>query len=133
MKSIDILVAVRNEEKNVTEFVERMNEIAPKNVFIKFIFLEDGSSDRTVELLRNLSKNFDNIDYISFENKFGQYAALSYGLGISKADAIITMDVDGGHHFLHLFDVSFDDGTGEFHDGFHDELNEVSLEGLSGN
>ncbi len=97
MKSIDILVAVRNEEKSVTEFVERMNELAPRNVNINFIFLEDGSSDRTVELLRNLSKNFNNINYISFVNKYGQYAALSYGLGISKADAVITMDVDGGH------------------------------------
>jgi glycosyltransferase involved in cell wall biosynthesis len=97
MKAIDILVAVRNEEKNVTEFVERMNKLTPKNVKINFIFLEDGSSDGTVELLQNLSKNFNSINYISFENKYGQYAALSYGLAISKADAIITMDVDGGH------------------------------------
>lgn len=97
MKSIDILVAVRNEEKNVTEFVERVYELAPKNVNINFIFLEDGSIDRTVELLRSLSKNYNNISYISFENKYGQYAALTYGLTISKADAVITMDVDGGH------------------------------------
>lgn len=97
MKSIDILVAVRNEEKSVTEFVERMNEFAPKNVNINFIFLEDGSSDGTVELLKGLSKNFNNINYISFENKYGQYAALTYGLTVSRADAVITMDVDGGH------------------------------------
>ena len=97
MKSIDILVAVRNEEKSVNEFVERMNELAPNNVNINFMFLEDGSSDRTVELLKNLSKNYNNINYISFENKYGQYAALTYGLTVSRADAVITMDVDGGH------------------------------------
>jgi glycosyltransferase involved in cell wall biosynthesis len=97
MKSVDILVAVRNEEKNVTEFVERVNELVPKNIDINFIFLEDGSSDGTVGLLKNLSKNFNNINYISFENKYGQYAALTYGLTISRADAVITMDVDGGH------------------------------------
>ena len=75
----------------------KMNELAPREVNINIIFLEDGSSDGTVELLRNLSKNLNNINYISFENKYGQYAALSYGLSISKADAVITMDVDGGH------------------------------------
>jgi|WetSurMetagenome_2_1015567.scaffolds.fasta_scaffold145097_2 glycosyltransferase involved in cell wall biosynthesis len=97
MKSIDILVAVRNEEKNVTEFVESMTGLAPRNVNINFIFLEDGSSDRTVELLKSMSKNFNNVNYISFENKYGQYAALTYGLTVSRADAVITMDVDGGH------------------------------------
>ena len=39
----------------------------------------------------------NNVNYISFENKYGQYAALTYGLIYSKADAVITMDVDGGH------------------------------------
>ena len=97
MKSVDILVAVRNEEKNVTEFITKMNELAPEEVNINIIFLEDGSNDNTVEVLRNHSKNLNNINYISFDNKYGQYAALSYGLNISKADATITMDVDGGH------------------------------------
>jgi polyisoprenyl-phosphate glycosyltransferase len=39
----------------------------------------------------------NNVNYISLDNKFGQYAALTYGLSLSKADAVITMDVDGGH------------------------------------
>ena len=99
MKSVDILVAVRNEEKNVNEFITKMNELTPKEVNVNIIFLEDGSNDSTVEVLRNLSKKLNNINYISFENKYGQYAALSYGLSISKADAAITMDVDGGHPF----------------------------------
>ncbi len=97
MKSVDILVAVRNEAANVTEFVTKINELIPKEVDINVIFLEDGSTDGTVEILMNLSKNFKNINYISLENKYGQYAALSYGLSISNADATITMDVDGGH------------------------------------
>ena len=39
----------------------------------------------------------NNVNYVSFDNKYGQYAALTYGLSLSKADAVITMDVDGGH------------------------------------
>lgn len=97
MKLVDILVAVRNEEKSIPEFISKMKEHKPENVKINIIFLEDGSTDGTVALLRKLSENDENVNYISFENKFGQYAALTYGLTISKADAVITMDVDGGH------------------------------------
>lgn len=97
MKLVDILVAVRNEEKNIHEFITKMNELAPGNVKINIIFLEDGSTDGTVKLLSSLSKKLSYVEYISFENKYGQYAALTYGLTISKADAVITMDVDGGH------------------------------------
>jgi len=97
MKSVDILVAVRNEEKNIPEFITKINELAPGNVKINIIFLEDGSTDGTVKLLSDLSKKLSYVNYISLENKYGQYAALTYGLTISKADAVITMDVDGGH------------------------------------
>ena len=50
-----------------------------------------------MELLRDISKKLQNVNYISLNNKYGQYAALFYGLSISKADAVITMDFDGGH------------------------------------
>ncbi len=97
MKSVDILVAVRNEEKSIPEFIGRLNELAQEDIKINIIFLEDGSSDGTIDLLKDLSQKFNNVDFVSLENKYGQYAALSYGLTISDADAIITMDVDGGH------------------------------------
>jgi glycosyltransferase involved in cell wall biosynthesis len=97
MRSVDILVAVRNEENSIPIFVEEINKLAPKNVVASMIFLEDGSTDRTVSVLRELSKKYNNVDYISIDNKYGQYAALSLGLIVSKADAVITMDVDGGH------------------------------------
>lgn len=97
MKLVDILVAVRNEEKNIPEFITKMNELTPGNVKINIIFLEDGSNDGTVELLQDLSKKMNNVNYVSFDNRYGQYAALTYGLSLSKADAAITMDVDGGH------------------------------------
>jgi len=97
MKSVDILVAVRNEEKSIPEFIKRLNELAPENIKINIIFLEDGSNDGTIALLKEVSKNNNQVNYVSLENKYGQYAALSYGLSISKADGVITMDVDGGH------------------------------------
>ena len=97
MKSVDVLVAVRNEEKTIPGFINKLNELVPNDIKLNIIFLEDGSSDGTVELLKDLSKKFNNVNYISLDNKYGQYAALTYGLSLSKADAVITMDVDGGH------------------------------------
>ncbi len=97
MKSVDVLVAVRNEEKSIPVFIDKFNNLAPADVKIRIIFLEDGSTDNTVSVLRELSEKFENVEYISLENKYGQYAALSLGMKVSDADAVITMDVDGGH------------------------------------
>lgn len=97
MKSVDVLVAVRNEEKTIPGFINEFNNLVPDGINLDIIFLEDGSSDGTVALLRNLSRKLSNVNYISLDNKYGQYAALTYGLSLSKADAVITMDVDGGH------------------------------------
>lgn len=97
MKSVDVLVAVRNEEKTIPVFIDKINNIVPDGINLNLIFLEDGSSDGTVELLKDLSKKMNNVNYFSFDNKYGQYAALTYGLILSKADAVVTMDVDGGH------------------------------------
>ncbi len=97
MKSVDVLVAVRNEEKTIPDFISKFDERTPENVKLNIIFLEDGSTDGTVALLKKLSQSKKNVNYISLENKFGQYAALTLGLIKSDADAVITMDVDGGH------------------------------------
>lgn len=97
MKSVDVLVAVRNEEKTIPLFINEFNDLIPDDIKLNIIFLEDGSSDSTVKLLQDLSKKMNNVNFISLENKFGQYAALTYGLSLSEADAVITMDVDGGH------------------------------------
>lgn len=97
MKSVDILVAVRNEEKTIPEFINEFEELTPDDVNLNIIFLEDGSTDNTVQLLKGLSQTKKNVNYISLENKYGQYAALTLGLIHSNADAVITMDVDGGH------------------------------------
>lgn len=97
MKSVDILVAVRNEEKTIPDFISKFDELTLENVKLNIFFLEDGSTDGTVALLKKLSQSKKNVNYISLENKFGQYAALTLGLIKSDADAVITMDVDGGH------------------------------------
>lgn len=97
MKKIDILVAVRNESENIKKFVDQIKIINIGGIDISIVFLEDGSNDDTLNVLRTLSKEFNFVKFYSLKNDFGQYFALFFGINISKADAVITMDVDGGH------------------------------------
>jgi len=97
MKTIDILVAVRNESENIRKFTDQISKIRIDGIEISIVFLEDGSNDDTLNFLRVLSKELKFVKYYSLKNDFGQYFALFFGINMSKADAIITMDVDGGH------------------------------------
>lgn len=97
MKKIDILVAVRNESENIIKFVDQIKNINIKGIEISIVFLEDGSTDDTLTVLRKLAKEFNFVNYFSLKNDLGQYAALFFGMNNSDSDAVITMDVDGGH------------------------------------
>lgn len=97
MRKIDILVAVRNESENIRKFVDQIDNIKINGVEISVVFLEDGSNDDTMDVLRTLSKKSEFVKYYSLKNDFGQYFALFFGITKSDADAVITMDVDGGH------------------------------------
>lgn len=97
MVHIDIVVAVRNEEKSILPFVESINSLNISDADIKLLFVEDGSTDGTLNVLKSFKDNATNIDYISLINPYGQGIALAWGVVQSKADAVITIDVDGSH------------------------------------
>jgi glycosyltransferase involved in cell wall biosynthesis len=96
-KTIDIIASVRNEEKNIPFFIKEVNKIDVPGVKISIIFAEDGSSDNTVNILRDAVKTNSNISYLCLDNKYGQNAALFFAMSLSRADAVITMDADNGH------------------------------------
>ena len=97
MTKIDVLVAVRNESESLKKFVNQINKIKIEDIDITVIFLEDGSNDGTINILRILSEEYKFVKFYSLKNDLGQYAALFFGIDKSEADAVITMDVDGGH------------------------------------
>jgi glycosyltransferase involved in cell wall biosynthesis len=97
MKTINIVVAVRNEESAIIPFVESIRKIKIQDVLIRMIFVEDGSSDNTVLLLRELSHSSIDISYYSLFNPVGPGLATTYGILKSSGDAVIMMDVDGSH------------------------------------
>ena len=64
---------------------------------MNLLFVEDSSTDETVNILREMTKERTNIGYICLAESFGQGPAVFYGVRQSKADAVIMMDADGSH------------------------------------
>lgn len=92
---ISIIVPCYNEEKTIGLFFEEVENIK-KNIDhnIEYIFVNDGSNDNTLEILRELSVKNKNVRYISFSRNFGKEAALYAGLRASSGELITVMDVD---------------------------------------
>jgi len=60
----------------------------------ELIFIDDGSKDKTLEVLRKLSKQDSRVHYISFSRNFGKEAAMLAGLRVTQGEYIVTMDAD---------------------------------------
>ncbi len=96
MTRIDIVVPVRNEAANIPRFVQSVEALnLPSDVDWTCLFVEDGSTDATVEVLRQISARNTHVDYFSLANGFGQGPAIVFGISRSSADAIVMMDADG--------------------------------------
>lgn len=94
-KTLSILIPVYNEEENIVPLVERLTQVLKKTEKIyEILFIDDGSTDGTLDVLLNITKKNPNIKVISFSRNFGQTAALSAGIDSSKGDIIIPMDGD---------------------------------------
>ncbi len=93
---ISIIIPCYNEEEMIPLFYNEINKVIKEMKKVKFelIFVNDGSSDNTLELLRKLSKDDKKVRYISFSRNFGKEAGILAGLEASKGDYVATMDVD---------------------------------------
>ena len=95
MKKISIVIPCYNEEEAIPYFYKEMNKVIKKiDVDFELIFVNDGSKDKTLEILRELSKKDKNVRYISFSRNFGKEAGMLAGLEYSKGDYVAIMDVD---------------------------------------
>ena len=94
-ETLSILIPVYNEEGNLSLLYEKL-VAALKKVGRPYevIFVDDGSSDGSLEILLDLREKNPNVKIISFSRNFGQTAALSAGIDFSKGDIIIPMDGD---------------------------------------
>ena len=76
---ISVLIPAYNEEGNITELNKRLTNTL-KEFDYELIYINDGSKDKTLDKMKNISKNEDNIKYISFSRNFGKDAAIYAGL-----------------------------------------------------
>ncbi len=89
-ETLSILVPVYNEEGNLSLLFDKLMTALKKTERpYEVIFVDDGSSDGTLELLLDLKAKNPNVKIISLSRNFGQTAALSAGIDSSKGDIII--------------------------------------------
>lgn len=96
MKKISLVVPCYNEQEVIEIFYDEMKKtekLFENKVKFEIIFVNDGSKDDTLNLMRKLSKNSD-VKYISFSRNFGKEAAMYAGLEASTGDYVAIMDAD---------------------------------------
>lgn len=95
-EKISIVVPCYNEEASLNifynELIKNLEQIS--NIKYEVIFVDDGSKDKTINIIRKLSKENKNIKYISFSKNFGKEAAMYAGLEKSTGDFVAIMDAD---------------------------------------
>lgn len=96
MNKLTIIIPCYNEEESIPYFYKEILKIQKDLVDLEldFLFIDDGSSDRTLEVLKELRNNDARVHYISFSRNFGKEAAIYAGLQNATGDFIVTMDVD---------------------------------------
>ena len=95
---ISIVTPVYNEEDNVVFFHEEITKvIKTTGMDYELIYVNDGSKDRTDELIRELAEKDPHVRAITFARNFGHQTAITCGMDFARGDAVITMDGDMQH------------------------------------
>ena len=97
-ETISIIVPSYNEEKSLPLFYDEICKIKPefekKDVKFELIFVDDGSKDTTLQVIKGLKSKDDCVHYISFSRNFGKEAAIYAGLENCTGDYAVLMDAD---------------------------------------
>ena len=97
MKKISVVIPMYYEEEVVDicykSVVNNLKKLSDKYNY-EIIFINDGSKDSTLEILKKIASNDDNVKIISFSRNFGHQAAVTAGIRNVTGDAVIIMDAD---------------------------------------
>lgn len=99
MKKLSIIVSCYNEEKALPLFYAEMERVrqqdfADIDIEFEYLFINDGSKDKTLDIIKRLSNENSKVKYISFSRNFGKEAAMLAGLDAATGDYIAIMDAD---------------------------------------
>ena len=95
-EKISIIVPCYNEQESLPIFYEEITKIAKemKNQEFEFLFINDGSKDNTLKILKDLAKKDDRVRFISFSRNFGKEGGMYAGLENATGDYVAIMDAD---------------------------------------
>src|ERR1700677_3421334 len=98
MPIVDFIIPLLNEQESIGAFHELLRQVPmPEGFGCHYVYVNDGSSDRTQELLERLAAGDSRVTVIQLSRNFGHQAALSAGLDAATGDIVLTMDGDGQH------------------------------------
>ena len=95
-EKISIVVPCYNEEESLPIFYKEIDKISKEmeEVNFEFLFVNDGSRDKTLSILRDLAKKDDRVRFISFSRNFGKEGGMYAGLENVTGDYVAIMDAD---------------------------------------
>lgn len=96
MKKISIIIPAYNEEESLSFLFERLNKITREITEYEFeiLLVNDGSKDKTLEIIKEQRKQDSRISYVDLSRNFGKETAMIAGLDYATGDSVIFMDAD---------------------------------------
>lgn len=96
MKKVSLLIPAYNEEETLGLLYNELNRVMDEIPGYEFeiLFVNDGSGDNTLAILRNLRKMDSRVNYISFSRNFGKETAMAAGFDYVSGDAVVILDAD---------------------------------------
>ncbi len=94
-QKISVLVPLFNEEESLTKLSNQISDVFDKiSSDYEILFVDDGSTDNSLKVIKDLSRTNNKIRYISFRKNYGKSAALNVGFKSASGDVVVTMDAD---------------------------------------
>ena len=96
MKKITIIIPAYNEEESLPYLYERMTKLVDtiENYEFEILFVNDGSKDKTLEIIKDFRKKDKRFSYINLSRNFGKETEMIAGLDYATGDAVVFMDAD---------------------------------------
>lgn len=96
MKKISIIIPAYNEEESLPMLYERLDTLmkSMNNYEFEILFVNDGSKDKTIEIIKELREKDNRICYVDFARNFGKEIAMIAGLDYATGDCVVFMDAD---------------------------------------
>jgi glycosyltransferase involved in cell wall biosynthesis len=95
MLDLSIVIPLYNEEESLPELTDKLHQTMEKmQISYEIIFVDDGSSDHSYDVLHQLHQKHPEVKIIQFRTNYGKSAALSVGFKHAQGDIIVTMDAD---------------------------------------